>query len=60
MAEDLQTESVIVVLSEPAEESVIAFSMCSYCSVAAEETWDLAGSDQRRKKQKLVLILKGL
>lgn len=56
----MQAESVIVALSDPAEESVIAFSMFSYCSVAAEETWDLAGSDERRKKQKLVLILRGL
>lgn len=34
--------------------------MFSYCSVAGEETWDLAGLDEGRRKQKLVLILRGL
>jgi len=27
--------------------------MFSYCSVAGEETWDLAGLDRGRRKQKL-------
>lgn len=36
------------------------FYMFSYCSVAGEETWDLAGLGEGRRKQKLVLILRGL
>lgn len=36
------------------------FYVFSYCSAAGEETWDLSGLDEGRRKQKLVPILRGL